>query len=90
VSLAQNSPNPFRPATTIRFELPQRTAVELNVYTVRGRRVTTLVSRVLPAGSHAAVWNGRDDNGHPVAAGAYFYHLSADGVSLTKKMLLLR
>jgi len=63
---------------------------EVVVYDVSGRRVTTIARGTFPVGSRQATWNGRDDNGKRVASGVYFYQLNANGVSQTKKMLLLR
>jgi len=74
-------PNPFRSSTRIAFSLdgPSRT-VRLDVYDASGRRVTTLLDRAMPAGSHAINWDGTDSLGRPVADGVYFYHLrSGDG-----------
>jgi hypothetical protein len=83
--LGQNFPNPFNPETTITFTLPSRTAVSLAVYDILGRRIATLVEGSLPAGLHAAVWDG-----NACASGVYFYRLLAPGFAQTKKMLMLR
>ncbi len=67
-------PNPFNPATTIRFELPagseERTVV--SIVNLRGERVAELLDRVLPAGRHETVWRGVDRRGRPVSAGTYY------------------
>ena len=83
-------PNPFNPTTTIHFDLPARTDVRLSVYEISGRRVATLASGSMEAGSHQIVWTGRDDHGRPVSSGVYFYRLEAGEKALTKKMVLLK
>ena len=84
-------PNPFSSATVVRYDLPRAERVHLRVYDVFGRLVRTLVQgEQLPAGRQEAVWNGRDDSGRKVAPGVYFYRLSADGFSRTKRMTLVQ
>ncbi len=88
--LAPNQPNPFNPSTTIAFSLPRAGDVELAVYTLDGRRVAVLVDGTLPAGPHAATWTGRDDGGRQVASGTYFYRLTTDEQTLTRRMVLVK
>lgn len=90
VVLRQNHPNPFNPTTSIGFALPRAIQTELVVYTIDGRRVATLVNEVLPAGEHHVSWNGQDENGRPVASGAYFYRLSAGDELQVKRMVLVK
>ncbi len=90
VLLRQNHPNPFNPTTAIGFYLPQATQTELVVYTIDGRRVTTLVSEQMPAGEHNVSWDGHDDNGRQVASGAYFYRLIAGDDLHVKRMVLVK
>ena len=90
LALGPNYPNPFNPRTAITFDLPRSLAVDLAIYDVRGRRVATLVAGTLPAGSHSAVWRGRDDTGRDLASGVYFCRLMAADRSFTRKLTLLR
>jgi len=83
-------PNPFNPATDIKFSLPRSTNVGLRVYDVSGRLVRTLVSGELAAGSHSERWDGRDETGLNVASGIYFARLLVDGESSIKQMALVR
>lgn len=83
-------PNPFNPSTSLVFALPQTTAVELNVYDVRGRQMRTLVRGVLDAGRHRAGWDGRDEAGRDVAAGVYFAELRAEAGRSVVKLVLVR
>jgi len=88
--LNQNYPNPFNPSTTISFVLPVACDVRLEVFNLLGQRVRLLQDGPLPLGYHAVEWDGRSDPGSEVASGVYFYRLSKDDVSLTKKMVLLK
>lgn len=90
VMLRQNTPNPFAGGTVIRFDLPHAMQAELTVYDVQGRRVRNLASGVHGAGFHEKPWDGRDDLGIPSAAGIYFYRLTTEGDTETKRMLLTR
>ncbi|MHB8079587.1 MAG: FlgD immunoglobulin-like domain containing protein, partial [Candidatus Krumholzibacteriia bacterium] len=71
---------PTLAGTTIRYTLGRPAAVTLAIHDLAGRRVRRLLdARPLPAGPHAAAWDGRDDNGAPVAAGAYTVLMIAGG-----------
>ncbi len=83
-------PNPFNPATSIRFSLPRETNVSLRVYDVAGRLVRRLVDGPLPAGAHSFRWNGRTDEGRNAASGVYFARLQADGLDEIRGMTLVR
>jgi hypothetical protein len=80
--LHQNFPNPlnrtFAP-TVIRYELPQPGFAELRVYNLLGQAVRTLHQAALPAGFHEIAWDGRDEQGRPVAGGVYLYRLHVRG-----------
>ena len=90
-SLANNYPNPFNPATTIKYALPQAADVELTVYNVVGQPVRTLVAEHQSAGRYVVEWDATNDNGHSLSSGMYFYRLEAGGEFLeVKKMLLLK
>ena len=90
-ALVNNYPNPFNPATTIKYALPQATDVELTVYNVIGQPVRTLVAENQSAGRYVVEWDATNDSGHSLSSGMYFYRLQAGGEFLeTKKMLLLK
>jgi flagellar hook assembly protein FlgD len=88
--LFQNYPNPFKPNTTIPFELHTGGDVLLTIHDVNGRRILALRSGPFPAGVHRAEWNGCNDNGEAVASGVYFYTLQTGSFTSTKKMVLVR
>ncbi len=89
-SLDQNFPNPFNPATTIRFSTSKVTRVTLTIYDVLGREVTTIVNEKVSAGQYSYRWEGRNATGSFAASGVYFYRLVAGDFVGTKKMLLLK
>jgi hypothetical protein len=88
--LHPNVPNPFNPATTLRFDLPAPSLARLAVFDLAGRLVRTLVDRDLPAGPHEATWDGRDEKGRPAGSGVYFVRLESGADRATRKVLLLR
>jgi hypothetical protein len=84
-SLKQNYPNPFNPSTTILYSLPQKSTVKLTVYDVFGKEVMTLVNDIQPAGEHTIMFDGAN-----LASGIYFYKLSTEKFTETKKMILVK
>ncbi|MBU8923041.1 MAG: right-handed parallel beta-helix repeat-containing protein [Bacteroidales bacterium] len=90
LTLFQNYPNPFNPVTTIRYFLPAKSPVTVDVFDVSGRRVDRLVDLTQSRGYHVAIWDGRNHKGQRVGAGVYFYRLKAGKHVLTRKMVLLR
>jgi hypothetical protein len=90
VASFRNYPNPFNPVTVISFALPASTHVNLSVYDVNGRLVSTLADNMMTDGVHEIAWDGRGSNGEQVASGIYFYKLKTDMEVLTRKMVLLR
>ncbi len=89
-ALLPNYPNPFNPATTIRYQVASRSQVTLRVYDVSGALVRTLVDGSVAAGSHVVQWNGMNDHGDPASSGVYFYRLTAPGFSDVRKMTLVK
>ncbi len=88
--LSQNYPNPFNPVTTIGYSVAEKADVRLSIYDVAGRRVRTLISETQLPGGYSVVWDGRNDRGTVVAAGVYFYRLTAGGNTGVRKMIVLR
>jgi hypothetical protein len=88
--LAQNVPNPFNPATSIRFSIPRAAVVSLVIYDVSGREVRRLVAGKMPAGYHEVAWNGKNNKGAAVSSGMYFCRLQANKDQATRKLILLR
>ena len=89
-ALHQNYPNPFNPITTLRYDLPENSYVNVTVYDMLGRKVKTLVNTTQDAGFKSVIWNATNDYGKPVSAGVYFYQIQAGEFVQTKKMVLLK
>ncbi len=88
-ALYQNSPNPFRGATRIGFDLPAPSRVELTIFDVSGRAVRSFTPGELPAGNFKITWDGRDTAGKPVASGIYFYRIQAGDFTAVKRMFIM-
>jgi subtilisin family serine protease len=89
-ALHANHPNPFNPATTIAYDLPEAVDVQLVIYDVRGESIRSLVSGARPAGHHSVLWDGRNDRGENVTSGVYFCRFTAGGSVQSRKMVLLK
>ena len=84
-------PNPFNPATSLAFDVPQGdSAIRLDIIDMRGRVVARLLQAPLPPGRHAVTWNGRDTGGREVPSGVYVARLRAGETLVTRKLTLLR
>jgi hypothetical protein len=90
--LGANYPNPFNPSTRIPYQVPgERSAsVRLEVLDLRGRVVRTLVDGMVPAGSHLAIFDGRDRAGEGLPSGSYLARLTVDGRRSSRTMTLLK
>jgi len=88
--LYQNYPNPFNSTTTITFDLPKQSPVELSCYDITGALVTRLESKILAAGHHIYKWDGSDNQGLPIASGIYFCKLKAGEYGAITKMIVLK
>ncbi|MYG08147.1 T9SS type A sorting domain-containing protein, partial [Candidatus Poribacteria bacterium] len=91
--LLPNYPNPFNPETWIPYQLAEPAEVTIRIYAVDGSLVRTLSLGHQATGSYqsrtrAAYWDGRNNQGEPVASGVYFYTLTAGDFTSTRKMLI--
>lgn len=84
-ALHQNYPNPFNPATTIAFELANRSHASLKIFNLLGQEVASLVNAVLPAGAHTVQWSAPE-----MPSGIYISRLEAVGSVATRKLVLAR
>ena len=94
-ALLANYPNPFNPETWIPYQLAESAEVTLTIYDMNGRIVRRLTVGHQAAGVYqsrirAAYWDGRNQQGESVASGLYFYTLTADNFTATRKMLILK
>jgi hypothetical protein len=88
--LKGNFPNPFNPETTVFFSLKNSSKVSVDIYNLLGQKVKTLVNSQLNAGNYSFRWNGKDDGGHSVSSGIYFYRMNAGSYNATAKMVLVK
>ena len=88
--LHQNYPNPFNPKTNIKFSLPKRSHVTIEIFNITGQKVRTVSNQTYEAGEHNVIWESRDDYGYKVSSGVYLYRLVTNEIVLNKKMLLLK
>lgn len=82
------APNPARGNAQISYQVPAQTHVKITVYDVNGRAVREVMNDSVDAGNHLANWDGRDDAGHPVASGVYYYRMVAPTFSTTRSLVL--
>ena len=83
--LMENYPNPFNPSTTIEFNLPQASYVQLKVYNALGEEIETLIRQNLFSGLHQVKFNGIN-----LSSGIYYYQITAGEFSQVRKMMLLK
>ncbi len=86
--LYPNYPNPFNPATTIKFKLNKQEKVQLRIFNSLGELVTVLVNRELGAGMHEVIFN--TSNFGNLSSGVYYYQLVTETYSKTKGMILVK
>ena len=89
-ALVQAQPNPFNPRTTVSFDLARTGRVRVDVFSLRGQHIRTLLDEARPAGRHEVIWTGDDDAGQQVASGVYTLRLAADGVLDQQKLVLVK
>lgn len=88
--LYQNYPNPFNLSTSIVFKLSVMANIKLKIYNSLGQEIKILsAGRFLPA-TYEVVWDGTNNSGKPVPSGLYYYRLTANRHTETKKMLLIQ
>jgi hypothetical protein len=88
--LFSNYPNPFNLRTTIEYSVTEPERVRIDVYSILGSKVRTLVDEVKAAGTHEIEWDATDDNGNRVASGVYLYNMKAGVFSESKRMVLIK
>ena len=84
-ALRQNYPNPFNPSTTIEYDLPAKSFVELNVYNILGVKVASLVNNTMSAGTHTVTFKPAN-----LSSGLYIYEMKANNITQSRKMLYMK
>jgi len=85
IEIGQNYLNPFNPTTTIKYELPRESKVQLIIYNVLGEKVAELVNAFQRVGSYKVEWNAGN-----FASGVYIYRIKAGDFISSKKLILLK
>ena len=88
--LKQNYPNPFNPTTTIAYNVPKNSEIQIEIYNLMGQKVKTLFSGFNTAGSHKIEWDGTNDLGKPLTSGVYLITLRSGNFVTAKRMTLLK
>ena len=83
--LYQNYPNPFNPVTNISFDLPEESSVQIQIYDIQGKLVSTLVNETMDKGNYSVSFNSNQ-----LPSGVYFYRLKTENFTDIKRMLLLK
>ena len=87
ISLKQNYPNPFNPSTKIQFTINKNSAVSLKIFDVAGKEITELINSNYNTGTYEVDFNA---DAYKLASGIYFYTLTTDGYSETRKLNLIK
>jgi len=88
--LFQNFPNPFNPSTTIRFNLPTASPVQVKIFDIKGELIKIIVSDENPAGENEMIWDGTNNKGIKQPSGVYLYQLNSNSNADVRKMILLK
>jgi hypothetical protein len=93
--LYRNSPNPFNNSTSLRYEIPENSKVELAVYNIGGQKIKSIINKVQLQGTYSYIWNGDFDNGAKAPSGIYICRLEVTASNGKKsqqsgKMLLVK
>jgi sugar lactone lactonase YvrE len=88
--LLRNYPNPFNPETSIRYFLPERSILNIDVVNTLGQNIRTLVDSFSEAGEHTIRWDGRDESGRMAATGMYICRMKVQGSVISQKMTLIK
>ncbi|NQT24134.1 S8 family serine peptidase [candidate division KSB1 bacterium] len=89
-ALYNNYPNPFNPTTTIEYDLPVDSEVQIYVFNIKGQKVCELVNLNQPTGHYQASWSGKNDRGQQMSTGIYFIRMEAGDFKSVRKMMLLK
>ena len=83
-------PNPFNPNTVIRYLLPHKAMVSLNIFDLKGRLIRNLVDSFQEPGIKSVIWNAKDNNGRSLPTGIYFYKIQSENFLESKKVIYIK
>jgi hypothetical protein len=84
-TLNQNYPNPFNPITQIQYEMKSAGQVNMELFDIRGAKIRTLINENKPEGSYKFAFDGSQ-----LSSGVYFYSMTANGITKTRKLVLMK
>ncbi len=88
--LSQNYPNPFNASTRFILKVPVASRIKVEIYTLLGQKIRTLVSGFRAPGAYSLLFDGRDHRGHPLSSGLYLCQMTAENFQQTIKFTLVR
>ncbi len=88
--LSQNFPNPFNQSTRFTFKVPVAGRIKIEIYTLLGQKIRSLVSDFRAPGSYSLFFDGRDNRGQPLSSGLYLCRMTAENFQQTIKFTLVR
>lgn len=83
-------PNPFNPDTKIPFNIGETSRVTIDIFSVKGQKVTRLVDKIYTPGKYSVAWNGRDDKMKIMPSGVYYVRMQTDTVEQIRSVVLLK
>ena len=89
-TLEQNFPNPFNSSTKIKYSIPNVSNIVIDIYSLLGQKIKTLIDESKQPGYYEIIWDSRDENGTMVTSGLYLYRLKSENFTQVKKLLLIR
>ena len=89
-SISQNYPNPFNMKTMIKYQLPEKALVKIEIFNLLGQRVRFLVNEEMKAGYHQTFWDGSDEFQNILPSGVYIFRFKANQFAINRKMVMLR
>ena len=90
IELYQNYPNPFNTSTTIAYEVPCESSVEIKIYNIIGHEVASLLNELKSVGKYQIIWDGKDSYGRIAPGGLYFCVMKVRAVTKTMKLIVLK
>jgi hypothetical protein len=88
--LSQAYPNPFNPATTVKYKISQEENVAIKVFDLLGKEIKQLLNATRNIGVYEITWDGTDRNGNKMPSGVYFINLRSDNFNKTIKTVLMK
>lgn len=90
IQLLGSYPNPFRPSTTIEFQVAARTDIRVRIFDLKGALVRELMNENVAAGRHQVTWDGTDRNRSRVSSGVYFYNVECGTAARSGRLVLVK